>query len=70
MNLMKKIFMDDCSTDINSPRFERDNLDELWTVFDLKNILTSGTCITKAERSTIDLTLTTKQSSFQTGVTT
>ena len=57
-------------TDINSPSLNRDNLDKLCTLFDLKNLITSITCITKNHRSTIDLILTNTRRSFQENITT
>ena len=41
--------MSDFNIDINSPTPERDKLDELYTLFDFKSLITSETCITKTK---------------------
>ena len=42
-----------------------DKLDEFCDLFNLTNLITPSTCLTKAHKSTIDLILTNKEGCFQ-----
>ena len=54
------IFMGDFNIDVTNRGVEFDKLDEFSDLFNLTNLITSPTCFTKTQKSTIDLILTNK----------
>ena len=59
------IIMGDFNIDIKTKGMGFEKLDEFCDIFDLTNLITSDTCITKTSSSLIDLYLTNKPLSFK-----
>ena len=59
------IIMGDFNIDVKTKGMGFDKLDEFCDIFNLTNLITSDTCITKTSSSLIDLYLTNKPLSFQ-----
>ena len=59
------IIMGDFNIDVTTKGMGFDKLDEFCDIFNLTNLITSDTCITKTSSSLIDLYLTNKPLSFQ-----
>ena len=57
--------MRDFSTDIKPKGNGYRKLEEFFDMFNLKNLVDAETCITISHKSTVDLILTNKPSSFQ-----
>ena len=58
------IIMGDFNIDVTNRGVEFDMLDEFCDSFNLTNVITSPTCLTKTHKSTIDLILTNKENIF------
>ena len=57
--------MGDFSTDIKPKGNGYRKLEEFFDMFNLKNLVDTETCVTNSHKSTVDLILTNKPSSFQ-----
>ena len=59
------IIMGDFNININTAGMDVDKLEEFSNLFDLTNLIKTGTCCTKNHKSTIDLLLRNRPLSFQ-----